>query len=453
MTAAPDVDALSRMLGGGRVDDLQRLTGGASRETWSFLLDGRRLVLRQDPPGAPSQVGMAREGRLLVAAAAAGMAVPEVLASSPTALVLSWLDGETIPRRILRDDAYQVARTRLVDQCAEQLARLHTRVHPEQVSGLAHVDELDDVMRRLDDAAEPHPAFELALRWLAENRPPRRPPVVLHGDFRLGNLMVDGSGLVAVLDWELAHLGDPLQDLAWLCVRSWRFGARLPVAGMGTRDQLIRAYEAAGGEVVDTEALHWWEVFCTVNWGVMCLQQSRAHLVGGIRSVELAVIGRRACEVELDVLDLLPSGEVHPQVPEPERFPVTGPHDRPTAAELAASVREFLSGLEVTGHDAFLLRVSIRSLRIVERELELGTPLAHGHSLRLAGLGVASDTELADAIRCGRLEPSRALPAVRAAVVAKLHVADPSQLVGRYDDSDAPLLSASTPVSRSHDQR
>lgn len=453
MTAAPDVDELSRLLGGGSVHDLQRLTGGASRQMWSFRLDGRRLVLRQDPPGAPSRVGMEREGLLLQAACTAGMAVPEVLASSPTALVLSWLDGETIPRRILRDNAFRVARTRLVEQCAKQLARLHTRVDPEEVPGLPSADPLADLLRRLDAAGEPHPAFELGLRWLHENRPPARPPVVLHGDFRLGNLMVDASGLVAVLDWELAHLGDPLQDLAWLCVRSWRFGAPLPVAGLGTRDQLARAYEAAGGGVVDTEALHWWEVFCTLNWGVMCLEQSRAHLEGGVRSVELAVIGRRACEVELDLLDLLPGGEVHPPVPEIEVAPVTGPHDRPTAAELTAAVREFLSALDVTGHDAFLLRVSIRTLGIVERELELGRPLADEHAQRLAALGVASDSELAAAIRTGRIEATRAVPAVRAAVVAKLHVADPSQLVGRYVQTDVSALPVPTPVRKPDDQR
>jgi len=104
-----------------------------------------------------------------------------------------------------------------------------------------------NVTNRLDKTGEPHPAFELALRWLAIYRPEPVASAVLHGDFRLDNLMVDETGLVAVLDWELAHVGDPVQDLAWLCVRSWRFGSPLPAAGLGTREQLVEAYTAAGG--------------------------------------------------------------------------------------------------------------------------------------------------------------------------------------------------------------
>lgn len=433
MTAAPDAAELSRQLGGGQVHDLERLSGGASREMYSFCLDARRLVLRQDPPGAPSRVGMVREGQLLRAARAVGMAVPEVLASSAESLVIAYLEGETIPRRLLRDDRFALARGQLVTQCAEQLALLHTRVTSNDVPGLALDDPLTDLMARLDDAHEPHPAFELGLRWLSENRPPHGEPVVLHGDFRLGNLMVDESGLVAVLDWELAHLGDPLQDLAWLCVRSWRFGAPLPVAGMGTREQLAAAYEAAGGRPVDLDALRWWEVFGTLNWGVMCLEQSRSHLEGAVRSVELAVIGRRAAEVELDLLDLLPGGEVHPPTLDPAPTADPGPHDRPTMSELLQATKEFLAGLDVKGHDAFLLRVATRALTIVEREVALGRGLSDEHARRLDSLGFDSDDELAAAIRSGRADLDTVLSPVRAAVVAKLLVADPSQLVGRYD--------------------
>ncbi len=432
MSEEPDVEELSRLLGGGTVRELRRLLGGASREMWALRLDERRLVLRRDPPGAPSGVGMEREAAILRAAAAAGLRVPAVFASGPDFLVVSWVDGETLARRILRDAQFATARSRLLRQCAEQLARLHRGVRPEQVPGLSATEPLGRLRDRLDTVGEPHPAFELGLRWLQEHRRPERHDVVLHGDFRLGNLMVDRDGLAAVLDWELAHLGDPVQDLAWMCVRSWRFGSPLPAAGVGTREELTQAYQQAGGESVEPGALHWWEVFCTLDWGVMCLEQSRAHLDGWVRSVELAAIGRRTCEVELDLLDLLPGGEVHPPVPSPEPAPVPGPHDRPTATELLEAVREFLAELPLTGRDRFLARVSDRVLRTVERELVLGPHLAREHAERLSCLAVADDAELAAAIRAGTTDPARVLTSVRAGVVAKLLVADPGQLAGRY---------------------
>ena len=439
MTGKPDTAQLALLLGGGRIHAVQRLFGGASREVWAFRHDDRRLVLRRDPPGAPAGVGMEREAALLKAAAQAGLAVPAVVAAGPGFLVQTWVEGETLARRILRDAKFADARSHLLRQCGEQLARLHTGVTPDQVAGLVAAEPLAVIRGRLDPTGEPHPAFELALRWLADNRPALRQPVVLHGDFRLGNLMVDEHGLAAVLDWELAHLGDPLQDLAWLCVRSWRFGSTLPAAGIGTREQLVQAYEDAGGAVVDMPALHWWEVFCTLDWGVMCLIQARKHLDGTVRSVELAAIGRRAAEVELDLLDLLPGGQVHPPVPTVRPEPVLGPHDRPSAHELVVAVREFVDGLSLSGHDRFLARVSGLVLRTVERELLLGPPLAREHEERLAALGVRDDGELAVAIRCGALEPAQVFASVRAAVVGKLLVADPSQLQDREPAGRSPL--------------
>ena len=432
MTAAPDTEELSTLLNRGPVHDLRRLSGGASRQMWSFVAGDRRLVFRRDPPGAPSTVGMEREAGLLRAARAAGMAVPDVLLAKPSYLVMSWLDGETLPRRILRDDRFADARQILLPQCAQQLALLHTRVSVSRVEGLPVLDPLVDVTYRLDNTGEPHPAFELALRWLAINRPEPVTSAVLHGDFRLGNLMVDESGLVAVLDWELAHVGDPVQDLAWLCVRSWRFGSPLPAAGLGTRQQLVEAYTAAGGAPVDASALHWWEVFCTLNWGVMCVEQARVHLTGGVRSVELAAVGRRACEVELDVLDLLPVEWETNDAPAPGAAPPSDLHDRPSVAELLEAVREFLATLDLTGHDAFLRKVSDRVLRVVERETSLGPVLDREHADRLAGLGVADTQELATLLRMHRVAPETVTTAIRAAVVAKLHVADPAQLHARF---------------------
>jgi aminoglycoside phosphotransferase (APT) family kinase protein len=432
VTADELTGALSAQLSevlGGAVTDLTRLLGGASRETWSFTVDGRRLVLRRDPPGAPRAGAMRREASLLRAVAAAGVPVPEVVADADDFLVMQWLDGETIARRILRDERYAVARPGLVEQAAVALARLHTGVGPDVVEGLPDEgDVLGELRSTLDRLGEPHPALELGLLRLAGTRPAPTGRTVVHGDFRLGNWMVDDAGLCGVLDWELAHVGDPVEDLGWMCVRSWRFGAAPPVAGVGAREDLLAAYAAAGGAAVDPEALRWWEAYGTLRWGVICVQQAAAHLSGAVRSVELAAIGRRVCEVELDLLELVAPGVMtSPRAPAPTSAPAAGPHDRPTADELVEAVQEWIGTLPLTGRDAFLARVAGRALDVVRREAVLGPALAAAHAVRLASLGVGSDAELAAAIRAGR-DDAEVERAVHAAVVDKLLVADPAQL-------------------------
>jgi aminoglycoside phosphotransferase (APT) family kinase protein len=128
---------------------------------------------------------------------------------------------------------------------------------------------------------------------------------LVHGDLRLGNIMVDSSGLTAVLDWELAHIGDPMEDLGWLCVRAWRFGGSNPVAGIGSYDELFDAYENVSGIRPQLDAMRWWEVLGTLKWGIICIRQAATHLQGIARSHELAAIGRRVCENEYDLLEYL----------------------------------------------------------------------------------------------------------------------------------------------------
>jgi aminoglycoside phosphotransferase (APT) family kinase protein len=299
----------------GEIVGLQRLSGGASRETWAFDLhrDGgpaQRLILQRAHSRLPRRP-MAAEGALVSAARAAGVPAPRVVVASDDAaalgdpfVVMERVEGETIARRILRDDVHAAVRPGLVAQCAQALARLHA-IRPGSVDHLEEADQLDSWRRTLDELGEPHPAFELALRWLERNRPLERGRAIVHGDFRLGNLVISRSGLAAVLDWELAHLGDPVEDLGWLCVKAWRFGAAAPVAGLGAYDALLDAYAAAGGVAVDRACLHWWETLGTLKWGVICIMQARRHLSGAERSVELAAIGRRVCETEWDVLDCL----------------------------------------------------------------------------------------------------------------------------------------------------
>jgi aminoglycoside phosphotransferase (APT) family kinase protein len=302
-----------------RVEGMRRLSGGASRETWAF--DGidrggagrRELILRRDPPGSLKPGDMELEARLLRSAARAGVPVPALRAAGPpdperletSYLVMDRVAGETIARKILRDPQYAGAHAPLAHQLATALARLHA-VDPAEVVGLQELDPLAKIRATHDEIGQPSPAFELAFRWLERNRPAPSRKVLVHGDFRMGNIIVNEQGLAAVLDWELAHIGDPLEDLAWVRVRAWRFGGPGEVAGVGEREEFFQAYEAASGTQVDREAAHWWLIFGTLQWGVMCESQLFSHLSGATRSVELAAIGRRVSEQEYDLMELLP---------------------------------------------------------------------------------------------------------------------------------------------------
>jgi len=402
--------ALRGVLGTVTIEGLTRLSGGASRETWSFDAVGTGgsrtdLVLRRDPPGRPSEPGaMSREARVIGQARAAGLAVPEVLLSTEepglwgtAGLVMRRVAGETIARRILRDDAYRPARKVLVRQIAEFAAGLHALEVPGY---LPESDPLAGLRAQLAAFGQVSPVFELALRTLEGGRPPARAPVIVHGDLRLGNLIVGPDSLLAVIDWELVHAGNPAEDLGWFCVKAWRFGVAAPAGGLGSREELLAAYRAAGGADITAEELRWWELFGTLRWGVICMTQAEAHLSGAHRSVELAAVGRRVCEQEWDLLLLLaPDAAAEAAARRPRvtgaAQPAPAPHGRPTAGELLEAVREFLTGQvrpAATGQLAFHARVAANILGIVARELELGAiPAEAGLADRVAAkLAVAN---------------------------------------------------------------
>ena len=296
------------------VENLQTLTGGASRTTHSFdavtAAERRRLILRAAPVDNRF-AGMELEAAVQQAAAEAGAPVPHIVAASNSVaalgnpfLICDEVAGETIVRRIQRnlDDSGSAV---LLELCAQALAAIH-RARTD-VAELVERDELPEWRQRLDELGDTTATFEWAFRWLAANRPQPGRRALVHGDFRMGNLIVDGSTLAAVLDWEAVHIGDVHEDLAWFCVRAWRFGApaELAAGGLGSIEDFVTAYERAGGTPVDRAALRWWQVLGTLKWGIICRYQAERHLSGQTRSVELATIGRRVCETEWDILDLL----------------------------------------------------------------------------------------------------------------------------------------------------
>jgi aminoglycoside phosphotransferase (APT) family kinase protein len=433
---------LAEVLGEPLTEGVRQLSSGASRATFAFATAAHgRLVLQmqRDPARAEERPGQAE---LLAAAARESVPVPRVIAHGGDDAVLgaSWIvmeevRGTTDPAAILAGEGVP-APAELIESIAAALAAVH-RVPADE--GLA--PRVDDPLAQLravhDRLGQPHPTFELAFRALGRDRPPARRTLV-HGDFRVGNLMVAPGGVSAVLDWELAHLGDPLEDLGWLCVPAWRFTRPdRPAGGLGTREQLVAAYERHAGVDVDLAAVRQWELAGTLRWGVICVMQAFTHLSGASRSVEHAVIGRRACEVEWDLLEMLADSEpAAARQPSPRSgapSPRPALHDRPTAAELLHAARDAL-GEDVLpvleGRRAFQLRVALRALGMVARELDGADAHAALRAAALAQLRVADESELAASIRSGALDGrEREVRAVlRELVRAKLEVANPRYL-------------------------
>jgi aminoglycoside phosphotransferase (APT) family kinase protein len=300
---------------------IARLSGGASQETWAFEAVSsdaptRRLILRRVPLRPSAKVGgmaIETEAALMRAAMVAAVPSPEVLhVLTPDdglgrGFVMARVEGETIPRKILRDEAFAGLRPRLAFEIGGILARLHS-IDPAgfpELKVLSAADELKQLKETYRVDGQPRPVFEVAFRWIAEHAPTEPVPALVHGDFRHGNFIVDGEGVRAILDWELAHLGDPMRDLGWICTNSWRFGAiDHEVGGFGSLDQLAAGYEAAGGAKVDPARVRFWEVFGSLRWGVICLSML-SRFDRGDRSIEPAMIGRRASETEIDLLRLL----------------------------------------------------------------------------------------------------------------------------------------------------
>jgi len=293
------------------VSDPVLLAGGASKEAWAVDAGGERLLVRRAAGGVIHKhtLSLADEFEVLRAAHEAGVTVPRPYGyiadlEGREAFVMERLEGETIGRRIVRKDELAGARRALPAQMAEELAKIHA-IPPSRLPFLGET-RVEGMVEELDEVGEPHPAIELGLWWLRENRPPARDSVVAHGDFRIGNLVVGDHGLVGVLDWEFAHVDDPVRDLAFSLVRAWRFGVpEKRLGGIGDVEPYLALYNELTGLDVRPEELDYWELAGNVAWAIGCVTQAQRHLTGQDRSVELAILGRLGVEVEYEICRLL----------------------------------------------------------------------------------------------------------------------------------------------------
>jgi aminoglycoside phosphotransferase (APT) family kinase protein len=304
--------ALSELFGRDvQISEPVLLAGGASKEAWAVDADGERLLVRRAAASVIHRHTLSLRDELAVLEAAheAGVKAPRPYGYIPDlagreAFVMERLEGETIGRRIVQKEELAQAREALPVQMAEELAKIHA-IPAERVAFLppSRPEQMTDELEEID---EPHAAIELGLLWLRENRPAGRPLVFTHGDYRIGNLVVGDGGLVGVLDWEFAHLDDPVRDLAFSLVRAWRFGVpEKRLGGIGDVGPYLERYNELTGLDVRPAELDYWELAGNVGWAIGCLTQMQRHLTGQDRSVELAILGRLGVEVEYEIVNLL----------------------------------------------------------------------------------------------------------------------------------------------------
>ena len=370
---------------------VDRLSGGASQETYRLVVatsvGEKRLALRRTPGGeyaeiTPQHPGLDVEALLMQSALAVGVPEPEVYYvlqredELGDGFLMEWLDGEALGARIVRSPEFEAIRPKLAYECGKVLAKIHSidldatglRARLWEIPPAEFVEQTWERYRLLDT---PQPMIDYVARWLMENLPEQHETALVHNDFRNGNFMLSPDGIVAVLDWEVAHVGDPMRDLGWMCTNSWRFGASDPVGGFGQYEDMFKGYEDESGKTVDPEHVKFWEVFGSFWWSVGCLGMAEHYRSGPDRTVERPAIGRRTSECQVDCVNLLIPGPVE-IVKESSGFSSV---DIPRTDELLVSVRDFLRNDvmdETTGRANFLSRVAANSLDIVLRELTSG---------------------------------------------------------------------------------
>jgi aminoglycoside phosphotransferase (APT) family kinase protein len=311
-----------KLMPGAQVSGLERLSGGATQEIWSFDIGvgERRLPLVMRRASAATRTGflgvdMEVEAAVMQRAFAAGVPVPSITYvlreedQLGRGFIMARIEGETLGQRIVRDEKFAAARACFAARAAAILARIHAldgRNLDLRTSDPSA--ECESIRAQYRAFAWPRPVVELALQWLKEHALDRlqQQPCVIHGDFRVGNLIFSPDDIRAVLDWELVHLGDPMEDLAWMCMNSWRFGQiGKPAGGIATRGALFAAYTAESGRSVDPARVRFWEVLSTLRWGITCASMLEWIRDGVDKSIERHMIARRASEAEIDLLRLI----------------------------------------------------------------------------------------------------------------------------------------------------
>ena len=414
--AAALTEATGTELAPADVTECVRLSAGANRRTHRAEVAGiGTVVVQVERPGASHGLPGEQQAALLRRAGAVGIPVPAVLASGshdagPLAghwTITAHVPGASVPRVVLRglDDA---GRRELLAQVSAAAAAVHRLPQGD----LSVVDDLlGQVAGWFAATGPPPPAVTLAVRWLELHRPPPGPRGVVHGDLRLGNLLVepDRPRLTAVLDWELAHVGAVHADLGWLCGRAWRFGSPHAAAGLGTRDELLAAYAAAGGDPPTSAALRWWELVGCVRWAAMCRIMGAEAARRDPPALEPAMVGRRVAEAAFDCLRLLPGG-VESGTPLVGGAGVDEPPLAPTAPAGSGSGRDLLAAaaaeldrqVEAGGAgQSWQARIAANAVRTAARQWWLASRNRQRHAQRLAALGVADDDELRQQIAAG----------------------------------------------------
>jgi aminoglycoside phosphotransferase (APT) family kinase protein len=398
---------MTRVAGPGDLAGLGRLSGGANMESWAFDWAGASYVLRRAPSaeymeGRP--YGHPVEAALVKAAYAGGVKAPEVVGvltdadGMGTGYVMRRVIAEVSPAKIL-----PAPPPSLVADLGRELALIHALPRaaiPAEIPVMDTAAALAELKARFLTYGGDRPAIALAIKWCEDHLPAVADPVLVHGDYRMGNVMVDGEGLAAVLDWELAHLGDGHEDLAFGCMTVWRFGQLdKPAFGVGSLDDYFAAYQAAGGAKVDPARFRFWLVYRTLWWALGCLQMGQAWRSGADRTVERVVVGRRTAEQELDLIRLLE--EEAPEVERARALPATGeeaaaPTGEPTNREIVQAVRDWIEGAikpKAEGHAKFEAVVAMNALGIVLRDLDAGT---RAEDQALAAALLAGETTLAE---------------------------------------------------------
>lgn len=381
----------THVAGCNRLVSADRLSGGASQETYRLVVETdegeKHLAMRRAAGGEyvepePAHPGLDVEALLMQSARAVGVPEPEVHYVLTRAddlgdgFIMEWLEGEALGARIVRSDEFADIRPKLAYECGKILARIHgidvdATGLKDKLWEISPAEFVEQTWARYRELETPQPMIDYAAKWLEAHAPDAFEARLVHNDFRNGNFMLSPQGIVAVLDWEIAHIGDPMRDLGWICTNSWRFGGEGPVGGFGTREDLFRGYEEESGTSVDPEHVRFWEVFGSFWWAVGCLGMAEHYRSGPDKTVERPAIGRRSSECQVDCVNLLIPGPV--ELVEDEA--AASSLDMPCTDELLVSVRDFLRSdvmAATQGRVNFLSRVAGNSLDIILRELTLG---------------------------------------------------------------------------------